>query len=96
MSRLKVPVDSSSTSSVCDVCPFMQSSYVGDRSCLSIRRACEQVRTLVEEGQICAALEAVPQQSQAALRVSHYASFFWFGVCCSIDCVQTSCLCILL
>ena len=58
----------------------MQSSHAGETSCVSLRRACEQVRTLVEQGNICAALEAVPQQCQAALRVRHYAGPVWFDV----------------
>ena len=58
----------------------MQSSYAGDTSCLTVRRACEQVRTLVEQGRIGAALQAVPQQCQAALRVRHFAAPVWFEV----------------
>ena len=51
----------------------MQSSYAANTSCLSVRRACEQVRTLTDQGDVCAALKAVPEQCQAALRVSHFA-----------------------
>lgn len=47
----------------------MQDLSSGIRSSLLIRRACELVRTLVEQGDICAALAAVPEECQGALKV---------------------------
>ena len=50
--------------------PFMiQDSSSGVHTSLSVRRACELVRTLVEQGNICAALAAVPEECQKALKV---------------------------
>lgn len=48
----------------------LQSSSVASNSSLPVRRACERVRTLVEQGDICAALEVVPEACQEALKVN--------------------------
>ncbi|KAL3148111.1 hypothetical protein ABBQ38_014392 [Trebouxia sp. C0009 RCD-2024] len=45
-----------------------KSPHAPSDTCLSVRRGCELVRTLVEQGHICAALEAVPGQCKEALR----------------------------
>lgn len=74
MLRLKLAVSFFDGICTCDLCSLFQSPHhATSNTCLSVRRACELVRTLVEQGDIRAALEAVPGQCQQALRVSHVA-----------------------
>ena len=73
MFRLKLRVSPSVAFLMRDTCTSLQSPHATSNTCLSVRRACELVRTLVEQGDICAALEAVPGQCKAALQVSYIA-----------------------
>lgn len=77
MSRLKPPVSPFVAILMRDICASLQSPRATSNTCLSVRRACELVRILVEQGDICAALEAVPRQCKAALQVSHVGSQQW-------------------